>query len=207
MDEQNYNNIFAEIVNGPRPHQIAPFPRVNPSTGEEIEIAVVVLTGVETAIITADAEMKVRKVLKGDVPGESDAKRGYDELFNTFLAEGLLFDAIRVPEDVTKRFFPNKASILQVLTMDEIAILLNTYYQVQTFMGPVIAELSQEAMDEWVELLKKKGADQGFALNFCSLECMKELVMHLVKQLPSSPTSKSSSGLQQEDTITSTPVL
>lgn len=205
MSEMNYNNIFAEVTKAPRPHQLAPFPRVNPSTGKEFEIAIVVITAEESALLTAEAERKTRKMLKGDVPAESEARRGYDELFNVMLAEGLLFEAIRQPDDVNKRFFPNKASILQVLSMDEIAVLLNEYYQVQSYMGPVISELTPEAMEEMITLLKKKDADHSLILNFFSSDCMKELIAHMVKQLPSLPTSKSSSGLHQDDTITSIP--
>jgi len=199
MAEEVYNNLWADVIAVERPYQLVPFPRLNPKTGKEFEVAMVILTAEENSIVVANAEKKVRKLLKEDMPQNGDAKSGYDELYNEFLAEGLLFETIRLPNDIQKRFFPSKQSISQALTMDEIAILLNHYYTVQTYMGPVISELTTEALDEWVRKIKEVGTKPPFLLNFCTLEVLKALVMHSVSQLQNSQTLNSSSSLPQKD--------
>lgn len=199
MVEQEYDNLWADVISVERPHQLVPFPRVNPKTGKEFEVAMVVLTAEENAIVVVNAERKVRQLLKEDIPKDADAKAGYTELYNEFLAEGLLYETTRLPHDIKKKFFPTKQSISQALTMDEIAILLNHYYSVQTYMGPAISELSSEALEEWINRIKEVGSKPPFLLNFCTLEVLKALVMHSVSQLQALQTSSSSSSLPQEE--------
>jgi len=48
--------LFARILSAPRPHMVVPFPRKGPD-GEEIELAIVVLTAEESTTVIADTEI------------------------------------------------------------------------------------------------------------------------------------------------------
>jgi len=186
------DDIWARIMATVRPHVVVPFPRINPDTGEPVaEMAMVVLTSEESAIVTADAEKKVRRILKDNIPGQGEAHRGYDELFNTFIAEGLIYTACRNKEDLKRNFFPKKEAILQILNVDELAILLNHYYTVQIELGPVISMLNDEEMEMWTNRLLEAGTKPAFLLNSCSLEVLKMLAVFLANQLKISRTSNS----------------
>ena len=196
------DDIWARIMATPRPHVVVPFPRINPETGEAVaEMAMVVLTSEESAIVTADAEKKVRRILKDNIPGQGEARRGYDELFNTFVAEGLIYAACRNKDDLKRNFFPKKEVILQILNVDELAILLNHYYTVQIELGPVISTLNDEEMSMWENRLLEAGTKPAFLLNSCSLEVLKMLVVFLVNRLKSLQTSNSSDTSQPESII------
>ena len=189
-DTKQFDDIWARIISTARPHMVVPFPRINSETGEAIaEMAMVVLTSEESAIVTADAEKKVRRILKDNIPGQGEARRGYDELFNTFVAEGLLYTACKNKEDLKRPFFPRKEAILQLLNVDELAIMLNHYYTVQMELGPVIASLGDDEMAAWENRLLEAGTKPAFLLNSCSLEVLKMLVLYLANRLKNSQTS------------------
>ena len=199
---QMSDDIWARILATPRPHMIVPFPRINPDNGQPVaEMAMVVLTSEESAIITADAEKKVRKILKDNIPGQGEARRGYEELFNTFVAEGLIYTTCRNKDNLKQNFFPRKEAILQVLNVDELAILLNHYYTVQLELGPVISSLTDDELNIWERRLLEAGTKPSFLLNSCSLDVLKALVMYLVNQLKTLQTSKSLDILPPENII------
>jgi len=193
MTEEIKQDLWARILATPRPHLVVPFPRIDPETGEAVaKMAMVVLTSEESAIVTADAEKKVRRILKDNIPGQGEARRGYEELFNTFVAEGLIYAACRNTEDLSKKFFPKREAILQVLNVDELAILLNHYYTVQLELGPVISTLTDDEMSLWESRLLESGTQPAFLLNSCSLEVLKGLVMYMADRLRSLQTLNSS---------------
>jgi hypothetical protein len=203
MSEEVKPDIWARILATPRPHLVVPFPRIDPDTGEAVaEMAMVVLTSEESAIVTADAEKKVRRILKDNIPGQGEARRGYEELFNTFVAEGLIYTACRNKDDLKKNFFPKREAILQVLNVDELAILLNHYYTVQLELGPVISTLTDEQMSLWESRLMEAGTQPAFLLNSCSLEVLKGLVMYMASRLRNLQTLKSLDTSPLENTTT-----
>ena len=203
MSEEVKPDIWARILATPRPHLVVPFPRIDPDTGEAVaEMAMVVLTSEESAIVTADAEKKVRRILKDNIPGQGEARRGYEELFNTFVAEGLIYTACRNKDDLKKNFFPKREAILQVLNVDELAILLNHYYTVQLELGPVISTLTDEQMSLWESRLMEAGTQPAFLLNSCSLEVLKGLVMYMASRLRNLQTLKSLDTSLLENTTT-----
>jgi hypothetical protein len=184
-------NYFAELSKQPRPYDIVPFPRkVN---GQEFHVALAMLTAFENAQVKADAEVKVQQYLKEHAHKNT---KGYDELFNDFCAMGILWNSVRMENDVNTKFFPTKDSILEVLSVDEIALLLNHYYSLQLHKGPIIAEFSEEDLKTWMERIIRDGNNTNFLLNSLSVEALKQLINGLVSQLKTIPMEKSSAGSQ-----------
>jgi len=193
------DNIWAKIIGCERPHMVVPFPRNDKDGNPLCELAMVVLTAEEAAIVSADAEKKVRKILKDNIALAHEARRGYDELYNNFVSEGMLFATCKNKDNLKQSFFPKKEAILQVLNVDELAILLNHYYTVQMELGPVIANLNDDEMLAWETRLLEAGKKPNFLLNSCSLETLKMLVLYLANQLRILRTSNSSSISQPEN--------
>jgi len=189
-DSNSHDDIWAMIVGSEKPHMLVPFPR-NDKDGEPLcELAMVVITAEESAIITAEAEKKVRKILKDNVAQNTEARRGYDDLYNSCVAEGLLFTCCKSKDNLKKSFFPSKDSILKVLNVDEMSILLNHYYTVQMELGPVIANLSEDEMLAWQERIIESGKENSIILNCCSAEVLKTLIIFLADQLKNLQISK-----------------
>lgn len=197
---EEVDNIWARIIGCERPHMIVPFPRKDKDGNPLCELAMVVLTAEEAAIVSADAEKKVRNLLKDNIAAAHEARRGYDELYNNFIAQGLLFMCCKSKDNLKQSFFPKKEAVLQVLNVDELAIMLNHYYTIQTELGPVIANLNDDEMQAWETRLLEAGKKPNFLLNSCSLEVLKTLVLYLANQLRISQTSKCLPILQPENT-------
>lgn len=192
-------DIWAEIVGVPKPHRIVPFPRTNPKTKLPFcDVAIVMLTAEQSAIIKGSAEKKATKMLKET---GSVATRGYDELYKDFCAVGVLFNSVRKASDISEHFFPSDSAILSALTVDEIAVLLNHYYLVSAELGPIIGEMSQEEMDAYVKRMQESGSQSKFFLSGFSLVALTDLILHLVSLLPLSPTDRSSPGTLPEKSI------
>ena len=200
MEEQKID-LWSAIMATERPNMLVPMPGTkNPATGEEYEVAMVVLTAEESSIIQTETERKIRKLLKEDMPGLSDAKKGYDELYSTLTAAGLLYTVVRNPKDLKEHVFPSKEAVLK-LSNDQLGILINHYYTICDKLNPVISDLTEEEMESWLRRLTEAGTKPAFFLNTCTLGVLKTLVLHLANQLKSLQTSSSSSSLPPEEVI------
>lgn len=185
------DSIWAKLTELPRPSQLVPFPRLNPETGNPYcDIRMVILTAEETARVTAEAEKRTRKSLQDTLPGNDQHSQGYNELFRDYTIEGVLFHSCRHPDDINKHFFPSQSSIFKVLTADEAGILFNDYAMISAELGPVISDLTQEEMDNWIERIQKDAKNKFFLNSFTS-EQLKMFIVYLVSRLSNSQTDKS----------------
>lgn len=185
------NNIWAKMMELPRPSELVPLPRIDPNTQEPYcEIRMVILTAEEVSRVTAEAEKKTRKKLQDALPGKDQFSQGYQELYRDFTIEGVLYHSCRLPNDVNKYFFPTQDSIFKVLTADEAGVLFNHYATIQAEFGPVIAGMTEDEMDMWIEKLQKDGKNSFFLNSFTS-EQLKTFIMYMVNRLPNSPMDKS----------------
>ena len=122
-------NIWAEITKTPRPYSVVPFPKLNPATGESFcDVAIVMMTAEESALVTRDADIKARKLLKEGTAGSLELSLGYEELYKRYTAEGIVFNTVRNADDVGLRFFPRREDIFKVLTVDEVSLNVNNNF-------------------------------------------------------------------------------
>jgi hypothetical protein len=187
-------NLFLLLSQEPRPFEVVPFPKK--VKGKAFNVSMVILTAMESAQCKAEAEKKAQKFLQ-EATGKN---KGYEDLYNDFCAINILWHATRFENDVKKQFFPTKESILDVLTVDEIGILMNHYYSVLLHKGPIIAEFSEEDLKNWMERIVKDGNSSSFLFNSLSVEALKQLVNGLADQLKTIQMEKSSSGGAPETT-------
>ena len=189
------DNYFLLLQGDPRPHEIVPFPRkIN---GKEFNVAMVVLTAMESTLCKAEAERKAQALLKE----AKNNSKGYELLYNDFCAVNILWNAVRWENDINQKFFPTKDNILEVLTVDEITILMDDYYSLLLHKGPVISQLSEEDLKVWMERIIKDGNSSSFLFNSFSSEALKSLINGLVGELKNLRTANSSSGGVPETTI------
>lgn len=185
------SKLFAELTSLPRPHRLVPFPRINPKTGEEFQVGMWLLTQNEAMLVAAEAEKTARRLLRDNLPGRNESSKGYDDVYNNASAIELLYRACRDPEHIERPFFPSKQAISDVLTVDEIAILLNHYFTLQVEIGPIVGAMTNDELQAWLEKLAEGGQSSQYFLNSLSLEALKGLLIALAVQLHSSQTDKS----------------
>ncbi len=202
MPPEDGFKLFTEITALPRPHRLVPFPRVNPKTGENFEIAMWLLTEQESLLVASEAEKITRKLLKDNLPGKDEQAKGYNDVFNNASAVELLYRACRDPNDITRPLFPNKQAIGDALTVDEIAVLLNHYFTMQVELGPIIGGMTDDEVQAWIKKLAEGGSSSQYFLNSLSWEALKGLLTAMAIQLFSSQTDKSSPTLPPEENTT-----
>lgn len=200
------HKLFAQLASTQRPHKLVPFPRNKPGSDEPLfDIAMVILTNHETTEVAASAERKARDMLKNYVPGKDEQAKGYSQIFDNICAIETLYRACRDPEDLNKKVFPSPKAISDVLTTDEISILLNHYFTVQVELGPIVGTMSEIEMNAWVDKLAEGGQSSLYFLNSFTWETAKELMMHMAVQLSILQMAKSSPGLPLEEPSTNEP--
>ncbi|MDI3282113.1 hypothetical protein QHF83_02285 [Polyangium sp. 15x6] len=196
-------DLWEQITALPRPHRVVPFPRFN-EDGESLgDIAMVVLTQEEVTAANISAEKYVRKTFKdnvGEIPMVNEKSEGYANLFSSRASTEILFRACRKVDDVEKAFFPSREAIGQRLTTDEVAVLMNHYMRVQSELGPIVSNMSQEEMDAWVEMLAEGG--NAYPLDLLSSVQLTTLLVYMASQLHASRKANSSPGTQPENGIT-----
>ena len=199
----NSADLFAQIIAVPRPHRLVPFPRNNPDTSEPIcEVAMVILSQQEAMVVASEAEKVARKLLKNDMPNKEELAKGYNDVYNNASAVEVLYRSCKDPNDLNRSFFPSKQAIGDVLSSDEIAILLNHYFTMNVELGPIVGVLTEDEMQAWIKKLAEGGGSSQYFLNSFSWEALKGLVTAMAIQLFSSPTAKSLPGLPPEENTT-----
>jgi hypothetical protein len=149
------SDLWSQIIALPRAHRIVDTPLT--LNGVSVPIAMWVLTGDESDLCAIEAEKYARKMLKDNIPGKNEVAEGYETLYNRKATVELLFRACRRVNDLSKPFFPSVAAISKSLTTDQISVLMKTYLIIQQEIGPIIARMSQNEFDAWVETIAKGG--------------------------------------------------
>lgn len=187
-------DLWTEIAASARAHRLVPFPRKRADGTPFGDIAMQVLTQEESKAVTTSTEAFVRKMLKSNeaLAQNGEPSIGYATLFENRASEEILFRAARRAGDVNRSFFPAIEEIGRRLTTDEIGVLMFEYRRVQTEIGPIVARLSQEELDAWIERLATGGS--AFPLDFLSLGAQSDLLMYMAKRLWISRTDSSSAG-------------
>lgn len=194
------SELWARIASSERPSKVVDFPRNDPVTGEPVgKLAIRVLTQAELMIASSQADKFAKELLK-DRPRREEENRGYDDIYRNEAAVQILCRACRDSEKLDIPLFPSPAQVREKLTADEIAVLTRTYTQVQTDLGPIVADMSEEEVDAWVERLGKGG--ETYPLALLSSDAHDRLTLRLASRIMSSPTDKSSAGSPPPDSST-----
>lgn len=190
-------DLWALITQTPRPSQRVPFPRVGPDGRPLGEVVIWVLHQEERSAATLAAERHVRKVLKDAYPQRGEASLGYDALFEDRASVEILFRACRRAENVNVPAFPSADEIARALSTDEVAVLMRSYLRVQAECGPIVADMSQEMVDAWIDVLASGGSKHP--LDSLSSGALTTLLWSMACRLYKSRTDKRSRGPQPEE--------
>lgn len=206
-------DVWAQITAMPRAHRLVPFPRskpciVCPDGGANggcdhprepiCELEMVVLNQAEVQQSVAMAEARTKKVLGAQKRDEAPS-RGYDDLRNLYSNIELLFRACRKAEDINRPFFGAKEHIELHLTPDEIGVLVNTYCHVQAELGPIVASLTSDEANAWIDRLAEGGS--AFPLDSLSWGALMTLVATLARRCVISRMGTSSHGAPPAESI------
>lgn len=189
--------LWAIITAMPRPSLVVDFPRKKPDGTPIGQLRMQVLTQEEQILCSAEAERFTKKAVK-EVPKGDEAKTGYENVYNNSAAVEVLFKACRQKDDPSLPFFPSGEALRKALTADEVGVLLMHYYTTQASLGPIVAHMSKEEMDAWVERLAEGG--NRFPLDWLSSEALKDLVFTMALQIRSLRTDNSLPGSPPEET-------
>lgn len=188
------SELWLALTAVPRPHRIVDFPRNLPGTNEPVgKLAIWPLTQEEQMASNAEADRFMKELLKN--PQKKDeANLGYHHTFTNETAVQVLFRACRDPnsKNFEKPAFPSPGLLRAKLTADEIGVLFNSYLRVQSEVGPIVAYLSDEEMDAWLERIGEGGS--LFPLDSLSWEMREQLLRHSAFRLRSFLTDTPSAG-------------
>lgn len=191
-------DLFVLIAAMPRPHRLVAFPRKNDAGDPICEVALWVLSQEEMMQANADTERYVRQMLKDQVAQKTEARKGYEQLFNQRGCVEILWRACRRPSDITKPFFRVKQDIEKHLTTDECGVLYNSYMRVSAELGPIVSELTEEEMEAWLVNLAA-GGSAAVPLDSLSWGAQTRLMTFLACRALSSSTDTSSASTPPSD--------
>lgn len=157
----------------------------------------VILTQEESFLANLETEKYVRKMMKDDLPRNGEVSEGYNRLYELRASVETLHRVVRDANDITKPFFKTKESIPQVLTTDEIGILMREYIAVRAEIGPVITQMTSDEIEAWIERLGE--AEDVFPLVFLDSEMLSRLILTMASRLKALRMEKTSAGEPQSE--------
>jgi len=188
------DDLWEQLCAMPRPHKVVDFPRKKPD-GEPVgQIAMWVLTQAEQEEAIASADRRARSLIraadeKGVVAKEGEVNLGFKDLYTNAVADEILYRACRKVGKLTEAFFPMAAAMRTKLTVDEVGLLMTTYWTVQDELGPLSSRMTIEETNAYLERLRKSG--ERHFLDSVTADGARDLVFTLVcrPSLLSTPTS------------------
>src|SRR3990167_663552 len=179
------STLWLELTKVPRPRRTIPFPRINQETGESIAAQLIMqpLTQEEQMAANVEPDKWTKGILK-DPQKKEEANLGYQHTYTNEIAIQVLFRACRDVDDPTHPAFPSPALLRRELTTDEIGVLFSNYCTVQSELGPIRADMSEEEIEALIVRLVE-GAS-AFPFDSLSSDLQRALVLTLVSRLVSS---------------------
>lgn len=190
--------LWKQITRIPRPGRTVDFPRKDPKTGEPaVSAFVTVLTQEELQEASAAAEKFARSRLKDVSLRKGDKTEGYDQIYNNEVSVQILCKAVRDVEEPHHPLFPSPRTAAKTLTQEEFGMLFWEYLKVQAELGPVVASMTAEEMEAFIERLVEGARCHPLAL--LSSEALTALASFMAYRLYPSLTVTSSPGSQLDD--------
>lgn len=209
--------LWLQLSEMPRPQRVADFPRRDPITGKMIgKVTIRVLSQAELMSAAAAAEKYALDLLKRS-PRKDEDSRAYDDIYKNESTVQILFRAVWRAKQIGPDewepgdlpFFPSPESLRgnesgsKGLPQDEIGVLLRTYLITQRELGPIVSEMSEGEMEQWVDTLVKAGGT--FPLARLTSEAVDALLMRMASRLHGFLTDTTSFGSPPVDSTSSGP--
>ena len=193
--------LFASLTEMPRPIRRVDFPRKRPDGTPVGQVAIRVLTQEERLRASAEAERWARELLS-----DPDARKTFEsgDVYENCAACTLLHLACRDTEDPERPVFPTPKAIAEVLTVDEVAMMLRHYTTVQAELGPIVATMTEDEVDAWIERIAKAG--DAFPFDLLSPAAQGQLASSMARRLSRSRMGTSSPSSEFADGARATPL-
>jgi hypothetical protein len=197
------NNIQVPIVNhvknattpGYRFNVVVPMLLKDESSGLELHLPMVVLTGRENSAVECNAYQDTLALFKGKSP-KKDEPSNWDAILNAQRAFWIVFYSVRHPDDLTKKWFETKQQVEDTYTWDDIEILMNHHMTVR-LRQPHLTDINLDdpnAFQQMIDRVKKMGTESDFFLSGLTTHSVNQLIKYLVAQLEISQKTNGSSG-------------
>jgi hypothetical protein len=155
--------------------------------GRELHLPMVVLTTREQNEVEVQSYHLTKAAFNGVVP-KKDEYSNWDRILDDNRAILTIFYAVRVPDDLTKKWFMDKRQIEDTYTPEEAGILCNNYLTVK-LTQPHLKHFDINDPDAFQNMVDaiKKDAESDFFLNGYTTHSVNQFVKSLVAKLPNSP--------------------
>jgi hypothetical protein len=174
------SELFAIFMAQPIPHDIVDFPMKEKVLGESIGKVAIVPLGVEDLMICQKVAGEFTANFTKEKPKAGEESPHYQHIFANEASIQILWRALRDPKDksLERKAFPAPSVLRHHFTGDLIAILLNMYMRTCVTRGPILAMMTKEEMDAWLDALEEGGA--AHLLDSLTWAAMTDLLMHSV---------------------------
>ncbi len=185
------DELFVRLSAMARPIELVDFPRFNPDGTPVGQIAIRILNQGEIIAAKSEATRRARKMVAEKFEA-SERIEGYAQVLEDECACQILFRACRRTSDPLLPMFPKADDVRNLLTSDEVAVLLNSYAIVQSKLGPLPEDMGKLEYEAWIARLKEGGS--ALPLARLSAERLRALCLYMASRCPSLPEDNSSAG-------------
>lgn len=195
FEEPKVNIPRQATTPGYKHHRLVPMLKMH--EGKELVLPMVALNPRENSEVEAKAFADTSALFGGKIPKKDDlSAESWKNIFEMQKNIWLLFYAVRVPEDLTKKWFISKQQIEEDYLVEEIGILSNNYISVVLTQPhlTVVDYTKPGAYQAVIDQIKKMGEDGDFFLNGLTTHSVNQLIRYLVAQVESFQKNNGSSG-------------
>jgi hypothetical protein len=175
------SELWLAMMAVPVPHVKVDMPIKEPVFGKSLgEVAIVPLSP-EDLMISRKVAGEWASKMTGESPKHGEETPAYFAIMASEAAVQILWRALRDPNDPTlkKPAIPTAALIRRApFTDDIITVLMRLYTRACVTTGPIIATMTEEEMNAWLDALEEGGAAFPFLL--LSQEMQSELLTYSV---------------------------
>jgi hypothetical protein len=185
------NQVQQKIIQ--RQHRVIPMLQMH--EGKMLHLPMVLMTGREASVVEMNAYQDTLEMFKGKAP-KKDEPSNWDQLLDANRAYWTVFQTIRLPNDLTKKWFESKLQVEDTYNYDEVGILMNDYMTIRLNQLHLvnIDPNDPNAYQTMLDNIKKMGPEGDFFLNGFTTHTVNQFVKYLIAQLENLQKSSGSSG-------------
>lgn len=175
-------NIPRQVTTpGYRHHRIVPMLRKHED--RDLNLPMVVLTSRENAEVKAKAFADTVAMFGGKPPKEGEmGVASWNNIYETQESTWIVFYSVRVPNDLTKKWFLSKQAIEEDYSEAEVGILAQNYVSVVlTQPHLTVVDFSKpNAFQAMIDQIKEQGEKSDFFLNGLTTHSVNQFIKFLI---------------------------
>lgn len=194
MTNPNINPVQNAINPKYKHHKVVPM--ITLQGDQELYLPMVLLTGREESEVEANAYADTLKMFKDRVPKKDEDDNQWKKILDVHRAYWTIFLSVRLPTDLTARYFESKAHVEDEYNWDEAGIIGSNYLEIR-MTQPSFKNIDwndPNAFQHMIDQIKKLGAESAFFLNGYTTHSVNQLIKYLVSERESYLKNSGSSG-------------